>query len=222
MVLNLTLILSFITSLIFTDGTVPEFKGGEKKLNTFITNSIIYPEYAKQNCLQGIVYISFQLTKSGRIYNSEVKKGFGVDLDKEALRVVRLTSGRWIVPASFDTTQAMVLPINFALKEYNCNQRSADEIKTAIEAYKTREDLTKAIINFYDKKSSGSYSDKDELTILELKQQLGYNERFFEQLLKQGKQKLKQGDKEGACEDFSLIKKLGSDISKEMLSQNCV
>lgn len=222
MVLNLALIFSILPFAIFNDGTVPEFKGGEKKLNSFITNSIIYPEYAKQNCLQGTVYISFQLTKSGRIYNSEVKKGFGVDLDKEALRVVRLTSGRWIVPSAFDTTQAMVLPINFALKEYNCNQRSADEIKTAIEAYKTRENLTKAIINFYDKKSSGSYSANDEVTILEFKQQLGYNERFFEQLLKQGKQKLKQGDKEGACEDFILIRKLGSEISKEMLSQSCI
>ena len=117
MVLNLALIFSILPFAIFNDGTVPEFKGGEKKLNSFITNSIIYPEYAKQNCLQGTVYISFQLTRSGRIYNSEVKKGFGVDLDKEALRVVRLTSGRWIVPSAFDTTQAMVLPINFALKE---------------------------------------------------------------------------------------------------------
>lgn len=222
MVLNLTLILSFVASLILNDGAVPEFKGGEKKLNAFISNSIIYPEYAKQNCLQGTVYISFQLTKDGRIYNSEVKKGFGIDLDKEALRLVRLTSGRWIVPAAFDTTQAMVLPINFALKEYNCNQRSSDEIKAAIEAYKARENLTKAIINFYDKKSSGSYSAQDESAMLELKQQLGYNDRFFEQLLKQGKQKLKQGDIEGACEDFDLIRKLGSEISKELLSQNCV
>ena len=148
-------------------------------------------------------------------------KGFGIDLDSEALRIVRLTTGKWLVPGAFDTTQAIVIPINFTLKEYNCNERSPDEINEAIAAYKARQDLSKAVINFYEKKSSGSYSASDEDKILELKQQLGYDERFFDRLLRQAQQKFKQGDKEGSCEDLNLIRKLGSNKSEKLLSEKC-
>ena len=217
MALNLALI--FLLA-IFQD-TAPEFKGGERSLNSFISRNLIYPEYAKQNCLQGTVQISFQLNKKGEVLSSQVHKGFGIDLDDEALRIVRLTSGNWKVPASFYTTQNIVIPINFSLKDYNCNEHSPDDIQTAITAYKARQDLTKAVINFYDKKASGSYSAEDESKILEIKQQLGYNERFFDRLLKQAQQKLKQGDNEAACDDFNLIRKLGSDKAKNFPTTSC-
>lgn len=200
---------------------LPSFKGGAKSLNTFISNNLIYPEYAKQNCLQGTIHISFQLTKKGRIFGSRVQKGYGIDLDAEALRIVRLTSGRWIVPASFDTTQSIVIPINFELKQYNCSERSSDDIQDAIAAYKARQDLSRAVMNFYDKKASGNYSAADESKVLELKKQLGYDERFFDRLLKQATQKLKQGDSEGACEDLNLIRQLGSNKSEKLLFEKC-
>lgn len=219
----LTLIVSIwigLLSSLKAEG-VPEFKGGTRNLSSFITNNLIYPEYAKQNCLQGTIQISFRLTKSGKIFQSNIQKGFGVDLDLEALRVIRLTSGRWNVPASFDTTQSIVIPVNFILKEYDCNQRSAEDIQVAIAAFKARQDLTQAVINFYAKKESGAYSSDDELTISNLKQQLGYDEKYFDRMVKQGQQKLKQGDKQGACEDFNMVKNLGSDKASKLLSQNC-
>lgn len=220
MALNLILILWLAVSAFFQD-TVPQFKGGEKNLSSFIARRLIYPEYARQNCLQGTVQISFQLTRQGKIFGSRVQKSYGADLDDEALRIVRLTSGQWKVPASFDTTQSIVIPINFALKEYNCSNRSPEDIKAAIAAYKARQDLTAAVINFYDKKESGSYSADDESKILELQHQLGYDERFFDRLVKQAQQKLKQGDKESACEDFNLVRKLGSDRAKKFLTNYC-
>jgi TonB family protein len=220
MVLHLSIAFLFLSGL-FRSDDLPEFKGGERELNGFISRSLIYPEYSKLNCIQGTVQVSFQLTRKGKIFNSRVQRGYGIDIDVEALRIVRLTSGLWKVPASFDTTQAMVLPIKFELKEYNCDERSPDQIRDAIAAYKAREDLTKAVINFYAKKASGTYSAEDEKEVLDLKDQLGYNDRFFERLLRQAKQKLRQGDNEGACEDFSLIHQLGSDKSKSYLSSNC-
>ena len=99
---------------LFAGDNLPTFKGGQKNLDNYIAQSIIYPEYAKFNCLQGTIRVSFQLTRKGRIFNSRVEKGYGIDLDKEALRVVRLTSGKWIVPANFDTSQNLSLPINFS------------------------------------------------------------------------------------------------------------
>ena len=221
MVFNLAIIIGLSGFIFSSNPDVPQFKGGERMLNSFILRNLIYPEYSKQNCLQGTINVSFQLSKNGRIVNSRVEKGFGTDLDAEALRIVRLTSGRWIVPASFDTTQYIVIPINFSLKEYSCSERSKEEMADAIAAYKAKQDLTKAIINFYEKKDSGSYSPSDEAKVLELKQQLGYDDRFFDRLLRQAQQKLKQGDKEGACEDFNLIKKLGSSKAKSFLANNC-
>lgn len=199
----------------------PQYKGGARGLSSFITNNLIYPEYSKQNCLQGTIEIAFRLDHKGKIVSSKVEKGFGIDLDVEALRIVRLSSGRWNVPASFDTTQSIVMPINFTLKEYNCNQVSPDDIRTAIAAYKANQDLTKAIFNFYDKKRSSAVSEADEARILELKAQLGYDERFVERRVKQAERKLKQGDKESACEDFNFVRSLGSDKADKLIQQNC-
>lgn len=218
--LNLLLIV-WLSAFSTQDEGVPMFKGGERNLSSFISRSLIYPEYSKQNCLQGTINISFQLTRKGNIFNSKVEKGFGIDLDEEALRIVRLTTGKWIVPASFDTTQSIVIPINFSLKEYDCNRRSADDTNEAIAAYKARLDLSKAVINFYEKQGTQAYSAEDESRILALKQQLGYDDKYFNRLLKQAQQKLKQGDKEGACEDFNLIRQLGSDISRKAIAENC-
>jgi hypothetical protein len=209
MALNLSIIFWLFAS-VFSDETVPKLKGGES-LQSFIKRSLIYPEYSKQYCIQGTVHVSFR----------KVQKGYGVDMDTEALRLVRLTSGLWKVPASFDTSQEIVVPINFSLREYNCEQRSPQEISDAIAAYKARENLTKAVINFYEKKSAGAYAQDDEEKIIELKDQLGYDDKFFDRLLRQAKQKLKQGDKDGACEDFNLVRQLGSDKSKTYLTESC-
>jgi len=199
----------------------PEFKGGQENLISFITRYMIYPEYSKQHCLQGTIQVSFKLDKKGKVFYSRVQKGYGIDLDKEALRIVRLTSGRWIVPASYDTTVALVLPINFSLKDYKCEQISRDNINRSITNYKAQQDLTKAIVNFYKKKSVGTYTAADENRILQLKAELGYDERYIDRLLKQGQSELKQGDKESACDVFNFVHGLGSDKADKLIAQNC-
>ena len=197
----------------------PEFKG--KSLRTFIDNALIYPEYSKENCLQGTVQVSFKLDRQGRIYQSEVQKGFGTDLDLEALRVVRLTSSKWIIPPGYDTLISMVLPVNFSLRDFKCEERSRDDINAAIAAYQARKGMSEVIFNYYDKKSNETSNAADELRIQTLKYQLGYDEKFIDRLLKLAQRKLKQGDLEGACEDFGMIRSLGSDKSAPFLAQNC-
>ncbi|WP_411274757.1 TonB family protein [Daejeonella sp.] len=199
----------------------PAFKGGQKSLKTFIDNNLIYPEFSKENCLQGTIQVSFKLNKEGRIYNSGIHKGFGIDLDMEALRIVRLTSGKWIMPANHDTLISLVLPINFALRDFKCEQRSKDEINAAINAYQARLGLNNAIFNFYDKKDQGIYDQADEARIIALKSQLGYDEKFIDRLFKQAQRKSKQEDREGACEDAQMIRRLGSSKSAAMIDQNC-
>ena len=182
---------------------------------------MIYPEYSKQHCLQGTIQVSFKLDRKGNVSSSRVQKGYGIDLDKEALRIVRLTSGKWKVPVLYDTTVAVVLPINFSLKDYKCEQVSRDNINIFIANYKAQQELTSAILNFYQKKSTGSYSTEHEQRILQLKKELGYDERYIIRLLKQAQSELRQGDKESACDDFNFIHGLGSDKADEQIAQNC-
>lgn len=199
----------------------PTFKGGQKNLKSFIDNSLIYPEFSKANCLQGTIQVSFKLDREGRIYESKVEKGFGIDLDQEALRIVRLTSGKWIMPAKYDTLVSLVLPVNFSLRDFKCEQRSKDEINAAINAYHARLGLSSAVFNFYEKKESGVYDQADEARIQALKAQLGYDEKFIDRLLKQAQRKLKQGDNQGACEDARMIRSLGSNKSLNLIDLNC-
>lgn len=199
----------------------PAFKGGQRTLTSFINNNQIYPEYSKANCLQGTVQVSFKLDSRGNIYESQIEKGFGTDLDLEALRVVRLTSGRWIMPAAHDTLTSLVLPVNFALKDYKCEEVSQDQKNTAINAWHARKGMTEGIFNYYDKKQAGTHDPADEYRIQEIKLQLGYDDKFIERLLKQGKTKLKQGDREGACEDFQTIRRLGNDRSADLIGTIC-
>lgn len=218
LLLSIVIILSF-TGAIQSD--IPTYKGGMANLNSFITHSIIYPEYSKYNCLQGTINVSFRLNFKGRIVQSKIEKGLGIDLDNEALRVIRLTSGKWTVPSGFDTTQFITIPINFSLKEYGCETKSSEEIREAISAYKSREDLTNAITNYYQHRNEGNVNLSNEHQILDLKTQLGYDERFIDRTMRQANQKLKQGDKESACEDYHFVKNLGSNKADKQIADNC-
>lgn len=219
MVVNWIVIgLQFLFSLTAED---PEFKGGKRALFSFLANNQIYPAYSKDNCIQGTIAVSFKLNRAGKVYDSEVKEGFGVDLDQEALRLVRLTSGKWKVPASHDTSVALVLPVNFSLREFDCERLPQEEVKKAIAAYKSRLSLTEAITNYYENKAAGKPDAEEEITIIQLKGQLGYDEKYIDRTLKAAVRKLKQGDEESACEDFKFIKNLGSSKADKLIRQNC-
>ncbi|MCH8319162.1 MAG: TonB family protein, partial [Bacteroidetes bacterium] len=73
---------------------MPEFPGGQTKLMEFIKNNIIYPKSAKDKGIAGTVYISFMVDKNGSIKDIKVIKGINKELDKEALRVIKLMP-RW-------------------------------------------------------------------------------------------------------------------------------
>lgn len=216
-------ILIWLTSLFVVPGSenIPVFKGGHRALENFISGHIVYPGYSKQNWIQGTVQVSFNLTHKGKVFGQKIHKGFGIDLDDEALRIIRLTSGKWVVPAGFDTTSTMTIPITFSLQDYNCAGRSQSDIRDAINAYRAQEELAGAITNFYEKKETGNYSPGDEQKIEKLKEQLGYNDEFIADLISQAKRKIKQGDKEGACEDLKFIKKIGSNQADELIKENC-
>ena len=95
---------------------VPEFPGGEKELARFIASSIKYPAAARQNKVQGKVYLSFVVEKDGQITDVKVKQGIGSGCDEEAVRVLR-SSPKWkpgLIKESPVRTY-FILPVTFQL-----------------------------------------------------------------------------------------------------------
>jgi len=196
----------------------PELKGG---LDKFVMANKVYPLFSRQNCIEGTVSVSFKLNSEGEVYFSKVQKGIGTDLDDEALRLIRISSGKWNVPDGYDTTASVVVPITFKLDDFGCENKSKAEIKTAIDAYQSRVGLTNAVLNFYKKKPSGDFTKAEEERIIALKASLGYDEEYLAGRLEEGRKKLKQKDKQGACEDFLFVKYMGSDQADELLAEYC-
>ncbi|MBW6536225.1 MAG: TonB family protein [Mariniphaga sp.] len=67
---------------------MPEFPGGEAALNQYIANTINYPESAKKNGIQGRVYVTFRISKEGKVSDAKVARSIYPALDEEAVRVV--------------------------------------------------------------------------------------------------------------------------------------
>ena len=199
----------------------PSFKGGNSELDNFIQNKMIYPNYAKNNCLEGVVNVSFNVNKAGEVSNAKVVKGTGVDLDQEAIRIIKLTSGKWEVPLGFNLNDKLIIPIKFSLKNYGCGDISKDQISQAIANYQAKLALENAVINYYKNKEKGLVNEQNEAEILQIKAELGFDDSFINAKLREAKQKLKQGDQIGACETLYFVKYIGSNAADKMIAETC-
>jgi len=208
----------FLLCLAFSAKAQPVLKGG---MESFITQNIIYPAYSYQNCVQGTINISFKLNKQGEVYYSTVSSGPGIDLDDEALRLIRLSSGKWKVPTDYDSTYVLIAPVNFKLASEDCNRVSQAEMNKAIAVYKANQGLTDAVTSFYKNKAKGKFTEAEEKRIIALKTELGYDDDYLNKKIKDGQQKLKQKDKQGACEDFLFVKYMGSSLADALLEKYC-
>jgi len=96
---------------------MPMFPGGSDALMIYIAEHTNYPEIAKENNIQGRVFVKFCVTSKGTINQVSIMKGVDPELDKEAIRVVESLppfipgkQGGKPVPVWF------TVPINFQLK----------------------------------------------------------------------------------------------------------
>lgn len=69
---------------------MPEFPGGKDSLYKFLGANIVYPNKAKDNSVQGKVYVNFTIEKDGSISGVKVLRSVHPLLDEEAVRVVEL------------------------------------------------------------------------------------------------------------------------------------
>ena len=68
----------------------PEFQGGLEAMMNFLRKNIRYPASARRMGVDGTVYVSFVVSKTGAISEVKVLRGLSADLDQEAVRVVSM------------------------------------------------------------------------------------------------------------------------------------
>jgi Ca-activated chloride channel family protein len=74
---------------------MPEFRGGMDAFEKFIQVNLIYPHNLSENPIYGNVFIRFIVDIDGSVIDIKIVKGLHPELDKEAERVIRLTSKKW-------------------------------------------------------------------------------------------------------------------------------
>lgn len=68
---------------------MPEFPGGKLALRKYVAEHVVYPAVARENGIEGTVFLRFEVTKSGTIGKVELQKGVDPLLDDEAIRVIK-------------------------------------------------------------------------------------------------------------------------------------
>jgi len=214
------LIILMLTAVAFAGYTQqPTFRGGQQALDNFLSQKIVYPEYAKQNCISGTIKVGFVVDENGKVINLKVIQGLGIDLDDEALRVVKLTSGKWVIPTNYQPLN-IVLPVRFEADQTGCGI-SNNDMNLAIANYKSQQNLEDVVTNYYKAKYLSKADTTHEAAIISLKKQLGYDDKFIDDVLEQGQEKLNQGDSEGACHDWTFIRNIGSNRADDLLAKYC-
>ncbi|MGB0839099.1 MAG: TonB family protein [Chitinophagales bacterium] len=70
---------------------MPSFEGGQAGIMNYISDNLQYPNAAKQNDIEGTVYVSFVVNEEGKIQDVALNKGLKVEnsgCEEEALRLV--------------------------------------------------------------------------------------------------------------------------------------
>ena len=67
---------------------MPEFPGGQDSLYKFLGTNIVYPKEAKENGIEGKVFVGFTVEKDGSISEVKIIRGVHPLLDEEAVRLV--------------------------------------------------------------------------------------------------------------------------------------
>ncbi|MEJ7645390.1 MAG: M56 family metallopeptidase [Chryseolinea sp.] len=94
----------------------PEFPGGMDGLGKFLMANVRYPSVAREQGIEGVVYVSFVVNKDGSVSDIAAVKGLSAETDAESLRVVSLSPNWKPGKVKNQPVRArFVLPIKFKL-----------------------------------------------------------------------------------------------------------
>lgn len=97
----------------------PQFPGGDGAMIKYIYDNLRYPQKAFDNEYQGRVAVMFHVNNDGYVDSAKVIKSKDVELDAEALRIIK--SFPRFTPASVngtDTAWWMAIPVMFKITDF--------------------------------------------------------------------------------------------------------
>lgn len=92
-----------------------QFQGGMDKLKDFITSNLTFPEGFENLNISGTIILELIINDDGTLAEVKVLRGLDPLLDKEAVRVIKLTDGKW-EPAQQSgkkVKSSLVIPVKF-------------------------------------------------------------------------------------------------------------
>ena len=94
----------------------PEFPGGYDSMTVFLKRNLRYPASARQQGIEGTVYVSFIVEKDGAVSDVNIIRGIAPEADAEARRVVEMSPAWTPARQRGEVVRVrFVLPIKFNL-----------------------------------------------------------------------------------------------------------
>ncbi|MCL2412548.1 MAG: M56 family metallopeptidase [Bacteroidales bacterium] len=96
----------------------PSFPGGEEARMRFLQENIRFPQEARDQGIQGVVFVTFVVEKDGRTSNVRILRGIGGGADEEVIRIMEMMPN-W-TPGKMDGNPVRVqfnMPIRFTLAD---------------------------------------------------------------------------------------------------------
>lgn len=93
---------------------MPEFPGGQAAMLAFLEKTIVYPDDAVLQKIEGFVFLTFIVEPNGSLSEVRVLKGLSKNIDEEAVRVVK-SMPNWRFTSQRAMGVRMNLPVLFKL-----------------------------------------------------------------------------------------------------------
>ncbi len=112
---------------------MPSFPGGEEARNKYMIENITYPPKARQEGIQGRVFVTFIVEKDGAVSNVKILRGIGGGCDEEAVRVISMMP-KWNpgIQRGQPVRVQFNMPIHFALGDGEKKAKTGEESKEII------------------------------------------------------------------------------------------
>lgn len=110
----MTIAAAALVSMAAYAGPTPEFPGGQKALDEYLTTNLKYPAAAQDNGIEGVVEVAFTVKADGTIGAIKIVRMVDPDLEQEAIRLVK-NMPKW-TPADSGDAPASV-KVKFTLPE---------------------------------------------------------------------------------------------------------
>ena len=97
---------------------MPQYPGGNGEMNSFLSNTVMYPVEAAKKKIEGRVVCQFVVAKDGTITNAKVLRKVDPLLDAEAIRVINLMP-KWVPgeQKGVAVNTEFTLPVLFRVRE---------------------------------------------------------------------------------------------------------